>query len=459
MNRLKPSILSTGSTMSISNSVLEPTTISNTGCKFVLDKKGVLDVGSIIQLAVTCSTPASNDCFFPIKTGIHSLIKKASLKIGDKVIDTLNLNGQFQTVKLAMRTNEDKTLKSMVNQGVISALCPSNQQDGKLQIKDVVYSSDAVSLPAPFIKITNSDSTTPLFSVKISELFRILKGNQFPLQLISDPVSIEIDFMEQGSVDSQDGNICTFGNAIVTADKAIKVSQVNCKMLVNYLTYSDETMQLMLKNMTSPEGINYLYEQVISIPLIYNASIQPGAGVPTKRTITSNLGLNGMLIKNMVVFLHKKSPNLLLGKYSSDAFDVEDSFNVRINDEQYFSQDITNSCLKSYYLSEVFGNPLQVHNAEYSKNIATNKSTPDRLINNQPFSSNTLSSKSMTSLLGAQYYIGVDFGKGILSEQKPIEFIHNISDTSLDFLGREVVFYVTVEKLMNLRNGQITMNI
>jgi hypothetical protein len=456
-NRLKNSVLSSQESMNISNTVIEPIIINNTTCRFILEKKGTLDIGSIIQLAVKCNGAVSGQCYLPIKTGIHSLIKRAVLKIGDKVIDTLNLNAQYQTIKTSFKTVEEKSLIDMVKTGVVSAVCPSNQGDGLLQLRDVNYTTPTASQPLEFIRITSSDTTTPLFSVKLSDLFKLLNNVPLPLQMINDPVSIEIEFNTQAGVNADEGNVCMFNEGTVEAEKIISVSTVNCKALINYLAYGPEMTKETLRHMTSKEGINYMYETVISIPTNFPAVGVPPVGVPSTREIVRNLGLNSMLLKSVLVFLHFPGTHSLLGKYSSDAYHIEDSYNVRLNDGQYLSQDVKNNCLKSYYLSEVFSQTPFIHNAEYSFDIATDKTTVDHTDTNNPFCLNTMAGYSQEDLLGSQYYIGVSMDKGIQIEQKPVEFLHKITDISIDYQGREVVYFASVEKVMNLRNGEVSM--
>ena len=85
-----PAILSTKPTlspesMSISTQTIDPTICTNNHVQFRLPKVGVLDAGSTITLAVTRSG-AADHLFFPIATGIHSMIEKATLSIGGNEI-------------------------------------------------------------------------------------------------------------------------------------------------------------------------------------------------------------------------------------------------------------------------------------------------------------------------------------------------------------------------------------
>ena len=68
--------------LEIRTEVLDPITNTDSECVFQVPMNGILDGGSFVQLAVE----ADNSHFFPMMTGIHSLIDSCELQIGTKVV-------------------------------------------------------------------------------------------------------------------------------------------------------------------------------------------------------------------------------------------------------------------------------------------------------------------------------------------------------------------------------------
>ncbi len=461
---LKPSTMSSISTMDIETNVLDPIVINQNFCRFVLDRKGILDMGSVITLAVTCSPTASKKAYLPIKTGIHGLIKRAVLRIGSKIVAITDEYGTYMTIRRQFKTPEEKSQKDMVKVGTVDVVCPDNEQDGLLQLRDCQYDGNTTAQPLPQFVIQDTDQTTPLFSVKISELFPAMREIQLPLYLINEPCSIELTFNTQGASDAEEGKICCFDSSITAVDKAVSVSTTNVKFLADYLTYSDDQMEQTAKMVMSESGMIIPYEDVVMTSTNFPAlGAQPPAGNTQVSKVVRDLGLSGMNVRAVMAHMKKVGVNKLLGQYSSDAYDVPDQYNIRINDKQFYPREVVSESYKSYQLGQVFGTDISVHSAEYSKDIATNKDASDNLVNNQPFTAATYAGNNMVELLGSQHYLGVDLttsplnapGVGQVIGQKPVQMMHTLTNTNTDYGGRDVRYFSTVERLMTLKGGQV----
>ncbi len=459
---LKPTTMSTVSTMNIETNVLDPIVINQNFCRFVLERKGILDMGSVITLAVTTSPGATAQAYLPVKTGIHGLIKRAVLRIGSKVVAITDEYGTYMTIRRQFKTPEEKSQKDMVKVGTVDVVCPDADQKGLLQLRDAQYDGlNATSLPQYSLKA--SDAETPLFSIKISELFPAMREIQLPLFLINEPCSIELTFNTQGASNAQEGTIACFNSAVAEADKAISLSTSNVKFLADYLTYDDSRMDQTAKMVMSESGMIIPYEDVVMTTTNFPAVAQPAGGSVLETKIIRDLGLSGMSVRAIMAHMKKPGVNKLLGQYGSDAYDVPDKYNVRINDKQFYPREVTSETYKSYELGQVFGTDISVHNAEYSKDIATNKSVADQVVANQPFTTGTYEGTAQTALLGAQHYLGVDLtvsplnapGVGQQVGQKPIQMLHTLTSTNTDFGGRDVKYFSTVERLMTLKGGQV----
>jgi len=454
--------LPTIQTMNVETNTLDPIVINQSFCRFVLEKKGILDVGSTITFSVHPVTAGSNKCFLPIKTGIHSLIKRAVLKVGTKTIANSDEYAYYQTMKRAFKTNEEKSQKDLVKVGSHDVFEPNNQGDGKYQMKSVVYSAADESKADPAIQLVSSTTECPVFSIKLSELFPMMRNIQLPLYLMNEHLSIELSFNSQpnGVV----GKIACFEFGY-SGDTSISVGTENVKFLADYLTYENERMDATAKQVMSENGLIMTYEDLIltstNINSVPNSSI-PTNGVNTQN-ITRDLGLSGKNVRSILVHDHKSGNNDLLGQYSSDSYNVADGYNFRINDKLVYSRDVVNEARKQNQLSSVFGTDINCLSVEYSNDSLTNKQQADHPPNQNIIKDNKFHDVFMTKAQGACHFEGVDLsksvmnipGSGVLVGQKPVESIKIINRTAANNSDRELRYFSLVERAFTLKAGQV----
>ena len=455
--------MATVSTMNIETSVLEPTLINSTFARFVLERKGILDTGSVLKLQVTTADAVGG--WLPIKTGIHAAIERATLRIGSKIVATSDQYSHYQTIRRAFKTTEEKSLKDMVKVGTLDAVAPSPQQDGTIALKDCLYADgDVAGTQISQYALTDSATTTPEFSIKISELFPMMRNVQLPLYLINEPCSIEVTFRAQA--DPQVGVLA--GVPAAGGTTAASVVPGSVQFLADYLTYDDDRMAKTAAMVMSEKGMMMPYEDVVLTTTQFPAVADPGAGNVFEQSLTRDLGLSGMSVKSIVVGMGTDSTtDQLVGLYKSEAFPVDDSVQVRINDRQIYPRELTRITQKEHQLSQVFNTDISIHSAEYSFNLASDKTTADRTLSNKMVSTTcTLGGRNQSALEGSQYFLGFDLstdvmgapGSGQQVGQKPIQMLHTLRRTSTSFGARQVKYYAVVEKQMTLRGGQVSVS-
>ncbi len=461
---LKTTPMATVDTMNIETNVLDPIVINNSFARFVLENKGILDTGSAITFSVQTSTAGDKKAYLPIKTGIHSLIKRATLRIGSKIVAISDEYAYYQSIRRSFKTPEEKSQKDMVKAGCIDVVCPDNSQTGLLQLRDVDYkSSNTASEPLEAFKLTKEVGKTPVFSIKISELFPAMRNIQLPLFLISQPCSIELSFNTQ--VDGVEGVLGVFESGY-SGDTSITVATQNVKFLADYLTYSDNRMNELAK-LVMNDGLNIPYEDVVLTSTSWPASNPtPAANTPVQERIVRDLGLSGMNVRAILTHAHKSgNVNKMMGVYSSDAYDVPDSYNIRLNDKQVYPREVQSESQKAYQLGQCFGTDIAISNAEYSKDIATNKQSADNTQNNEPFAAATLNGNNQKELLGSQHFLGCDLsvspinapGNSTQIGQKPVQMLHTITNTAADNVGRDVRYFSIVERMMTIKGGEVML--
>ena len=456
-----PSILMTApspvvSSMSIETSVLDPIIATPTFARFVLEKKGILDQNSVITLSIHPDTAGgAGGAFLPLRTGAHAAIKQAVLKVGTKVLATSQDYAYLQTVRRQFKTMEEKSGKDMVKVGTIDAMCPDSAGLGRYQVRDVVYDAagTAATVPPQF-KLQTSTVDTPVWTVKLSELFGFMRNVQLPLFLMSEPVSVELTFHQQSAAD---GTLCLFSGA----GAACSVGSANLKFIADYLTYTQEQMNQTAKLTMSETGLSIPYEDQVLTTAQY-----PAAGAAGSVRQTRDIGLAGRRVRNLVIHERPAAVNGLLGAYSAAAPQKPSAVNFRVNDSPIYARPITSESRHQHLLSQVFGTDLNVCQAEYSYNGQVKADDDTYAVDNSGIVESTLEGKSQTVLRAQQHFLGVDLtttpmnvpGAGTLIGQAPIRFEETCNYVAGDLAARTVRMFATVERDFMLRNGQVSVS-
>ncbi len=451
------------STMNIETNVLDPIVINQQFCRFVLERKGILDTGSAISFAVQTEGARG---FFPLKTGVHALIQRAVLRIGSKVVAISDEYPHYQTIRRQFKTSEEKCQKDMIKVGSVDVCCPSNAQDGTYQVRDVDYDQAGTAATIPNEVLLTAAALGPIFSIRISELFPMMRSVQLPLFLINEPCSIELSFSQQNTAASV-GSICCIPDG--QAENNCSVNLDSVKFLADYLTYDDERMDETAKLVMSDAGMTIPYEDVITTIADYpKLGTDPTGTNVVQQNLIRDLGLSGMNVRSIVLSMNSQeddASNVLLGKYKSEAFNVPDTLQVRVNDRQHFPRPVQSESQKEYQLSQVFSTDLSILNAEYSLDMSVAK-TGKNAITNEMLTASTLEGHAQTELTGKQHYEGVDLsvgfsnapGTGVQVGQKPVQVLHTLNRTADTNDDRKVRYFSLVERTMNIKAGMVQVS-
>jgi len=455
-------------TMNIETSQLDPIIINQNLCRFVLERKGILDVGSVITMSVhptALLNAGDKKCFLPIKTGCHALVKKAILRVGTKVLAISDMYGTHQTIRRAFKTNEEKSQKDYIKNGTHDCFQPDNKGLGFYQMKDVLYAADQTTATIdPSVQITVSETDCPVFSIRLSELFPMMRNVQLPLYLMNEPVSIELTW------NTQVDGAATLGKMLCFADgyggtTGAKIGLDNVKFLADYLTYEDGRMAATAKIVNSAQGLSMPYEDMIVTNTNIPAAAVTGADIVVQN-ITRDLGLSGRNVRQILLHDREAPSNALLGVYNADGFNVADSYNWRINDQTIYSREVTLQARKANQLAQLFGTPINCLNAEYSSDALSDKQTANHPVTNNIVSDNTFEGVNMQSVQNSMHFTGVDLStsplnipnSGIKVGQKPVEHLRVLRRTLENKLARNSTYFSTVERAFVLRNGLISVS-
>ena len=474
---LKVQTLPTISNMEIKTEVLDPITSSTSEIVFQIPKNGILDGGSFVSLAVTTATGVS-DAFFPLQTGIHGLIKSAFLMSGSKVIASTEDYGHYATMIRQFETPEHRAYVEQVKSGnAMDRFCEVDNATGRIMPKDLQYNTFAndntarAVVPA-FIKPTDSDDTTPVFSVPLSQLIPFMRSRQLPLFSMKENVFLRLILNTQTTAD---GSVCCFSSASASS-KVITPSFSNIKFYSDHLYYPQDMMNATAKAVYSDNGLSYIYEDSLLTTHQLPAVANPTSPAVTEQRIERDIAVSGKVVRSILISEKEtgKAHNLL-GLYHSEADLTDREYNFRINEQRYYDRDIKTPSMKYTELSKVMAKPLQVPQQLYSIDADTNKANADNTLNQNslyigqieafqlPNATNTDRTNDMR---GMSHYTGVDLtttgfnvlGNGKRIGVKPIVYQCKESRTANKQQAREVRFYSNVERVITIKNGDVMVS-
>ena len=464
--------------MEIKTEVLDPITATNNEVVFQIPRNGILDGGSFVSLAVRTASGV-NDAFLPLKTGIHGLIRNAYLMSGSKVIASTEEYGHYQTMVRQFETPEHREYVEQVKTGnSVDRFNEVSTATGRIMPKDLDYTTfkdDAtgVAVVPNFIKPTDDDATTPVFSVPLSHIIPFMRSRQLPLYAMKENVFLRLVFNTQAL--KTDGTICCFASGS-TSSGVIVPSLTNIKFYSDHLYYEDGTMDATRKAIFSDNGLTYLYEDSVltnsQIPSVAN----PTSPAITEQRIERDIAVSGRTVRNLLV--QEKAQGVshnLLGNYSSKCLTTNDAINFRINEQRLYDRDLVNPAHKHNELTQVMGKPLQVPNQMYSFDADTDKAVADNGLNQnsvyvgkiEGFQLPDQSNTGLTNdIRASSHYVGVDLttsgmnvlGNGKRIGVKPIIISKTIKRTAGNQTAREMRVWASVERLITIRNGEVVVS-
>ncbi len=490
--QVKP--LPTIDTMKIDTQVLDPITITQKQAVFQIPMNGILDGGSYLQLGALCAAGV-NDCFFPITTGVSSMIESVQLKIGGQVVSSTEDFAHYNTMMRQFQTPEHRAFVGMVKEGSCGDRFATNDGSaggntggGRVAYRDLAYNDAASSADVPsFIRLRDTDATTPLFSIPLSTLIPMMRSRQLPLFAMKDKVYLEINFNQQVSR-TQEGTIACFGTAPGDdAAATIRVSEPNIKFVSDHLYYTDETMDQTAAAIAAEGGLAFLYEDLILTTSQVEAVAQPAGGTATQQNIQRQIAVSGRVVRSLMIADRKQQlsggvvGHKFLGNYISQPPTTNSELNYRVNDLRIFDRPLSAPTQKYHQLALTAGRPLMVPSQLYSFDADSNKAVADRPLNQSSISNATIMTHTPVAGLGAgdggtgadntdfrgcSHYNGLDLtinglntlGNGRLIGVKPIELDITYFRTQNDYQARTLRTYANVERTATIKNGEIFLS-
>ncbi len=483
-----------------STDILQPTTISQSYCKFVLPQQGILDANSqlhLAQIVVDSADPTLfTQSYLPTSTGIASCIQRCYMTInGAEVSDVRDLN-HYHTYRRLHYSNEYRQGVSNVHSGgndtfvgsaglidtsaspdskIARGFLPPYGSIGRESSEFGISTIDATDLGNPdnaYIQsndlpkrlISNVASETPGFLIGLAELIPALIGFQVPLFTIEGEVAIVIEW----SPDTWGHRFMYNGSASVgVSDKDnLKSTIVEDEVfLVMDTLYYPELMEELKDQVYSRGGYSVPYDAVLTQQSFFK--YEENAGTTTK---DAQIPLSGKQVKRIVVQKASDQENvveaLTSGYYNSLALRTGEEYNFRIDNNNVYSIPLKNVSLQRHEANQVEGIPLVLSSALYSFENQASQTDGAMNINDRHITTRLCNSHTQSNEIGTQHWIGYkienEFGVGHKMSNYPVIYTEKGRLTANDagtgatpnrVSNRTIRFFCLYQKVMNINQG------
>jgi len=310
-NVLKPIPTNMPVNQQIFTSVLEAETKSQRRALFTLRNQGLLSPKSRLVFSVCVNDQTTSDngnAFLPINIGANACIDRCRLLIGSNVVAETQSYPHLFSAHSSTHENCDKKLIDMPLYGSVDNVSCSPLTDGKyaVDVASGIYLARNVGQVADRYKLKKSPLETPEWSIALEDMFPFLRGVLLPLQFITLPVSVEVDFTQQG--ENEIGKVCCFSGT-PPKDKSIVYDLDNLNLHIDYLQF-DENYMNETRDKIYGEGIVLRYDDLKTTTTNMDQVTQPATGVDTENDIVREIMSAGLLCKDVIVTEQKDTNEL-----------------------------------------------------------------------------------------------------------------------------------------------------
>jgi len=490
---------------SMSTDILQPTTFSQKGMKFVLEKKGILDSNSQLNIAQVVNDPVNpnvdTNAYLPTATGALAMIERAYLTIGGREISDLRDVGHYNTWKRLHYSNEYRKGVAMPHQGgndvlVGSAGLPSATNDptdkrargfsppygvigresseygNSSLLSDVAYGTQTNDQVNSFDKtkrrLTTDPATTPSFLIALSQMLPVLVGFQLPLFAINQEVAIHIEFTPETIGHRFSYNRFNVAGTQITQPQNMTSTIVEdeCFLVMDTLFYKD-LMGDVQEQIFSRGGYSIPYDDVITQRNYITYNVADG-----ETTHDLQIPLSQRRVKRIVVQQQQDLQAVIQshpsGYYNSQALRTGVEYNFRIDSKNVYSLPLKNVALQRAEADLVEGIPLVLNSSVYSFSNQANQTTGDMVSPNESnLTPRLLNSHIQSRETGLQGWFGLkienQFGQGHKMGIQPVIFTQKGFLTANDdgtgnpttTSSRNVRFFSLYQRVMNITGGLV----
>ncbi len=318
---------------------------TNTGfVRFTLQNKGFLHSHSKLFVSLVPGTGVTR-AVFPAGVGVGSVVQKAVLKIGNKVINEISDWDVLHGMKSTHISNENNVERELYTTGRYM----NNQfifNDGSDQLADT-YGLDvgrnldgAVARMLPFaVMDVGKPAESPTYAIDLSDLFPFLKAHSLPLYMMDEPLNIELTLRPPAS------NRVVKITGAAAADFVI--DQTELKFCADYIYYGSGDEMARFAEQNKNMSFSFTDHRMIS-STVTQSSLQ-------SETVR-NIGMASRQVTKVLTMISPPRANegsilqglsakgSTVGAAGANVNKVEAlSYNIRYNDKFEFSSNVTNT--------------------------------------------------------------------------------------------------------------------
>jgi len=371
--------------------------------RFTLQNKGFLHSHS--KLFMSLAPSADDDNFLQPHVGIGQVIKKATLKIGNKIINEVDSWSGLYAVKSSLISNENNlereqyTTGRWLNHGFRYNVDSDVFADDYGLDNGQSYGNDDLNPPAWAQMDSGNLPECPSYAIDLSDLFNFLKIHQLPLYMINEPINIELTFHPTTKSRSQIGS----GD---TVEQAVDIVQTELKFCADYIYYGATDEMSRFANANKDMSFSFSDYRLIEHT---TSDTELASGV------IRNLGMANRLVPRVITLLANSGINeeSILGENNSIAPNMPASgvqgdvkYNIRYNDRFEFTSDIDNVAQLFTMTTQAEGVPFLTRQ-EYSGQSTAGGLTADTFQGNN----------QSTSLDGQMFYLSTKLTNGRVGQR------------------------------------------
>ena len=239
----------------IDTSILDPVVISDTFIRFNLENKGLLNPASRITFSLKA---VGEDAFFPMSTGIGSIVSSSVLKIGGKTICSVQDFPHYHSYKssfIEQEVNKERetfqSARTMANE-VINSIGNASATNlgssligidsGREQTINFKIATAADTTPtgnSQLLSVLLVDNL-PVYSIRLDELIPCLKGVMLPTFMLKEEVQIELQLTDLNAKRLSFAGNFTGGGSPNVVNCPINPSE--CQLIADYTFLSGDAM-------------------------------------------------------------------------------------------------------------------------------------------------------------------------------------------------------------------------
>ena len=288
--KLQPGVIPSNTEQRIDTDILEPVIFTESFLRFQLQNKGILNPKSKITFSI--KGHGSHESFYPMPTGVGSLIERATLKVGGKTIcetqDWSHLHAyksMFLDQAVIKEREQFESARLMSSGVVYNDKTQVSEKIGMDLGKEFIDNATATNTEMK-VRTFQKLASEPVFSVALDDLLPVLKGlSGLPLFMINGAVQVEL------TMAASVGKRACLSAAGNNHNHSFTLDQNECRMIADYTFLDGDDME-------TYRNENANFEHRFSEPRLTKTTLATQAIAQNQ---IRNVGGAGRVVESMIV--------------------------------------------------------------------------------------------------------------------------------------------------------------